>query len=83
MKLKRWIFAPIVAVSLGAIGQVPPPIGKIPTEEDCLGFIAALPTFHSEKMMDYYKMNPNASGKELVEELQSLADGGDKDLQFA
>ncbi len=82
MKLKRWILAPIVTVSLGAIGQAPAPIGKIPTEEDCLGLIAVLPTFHSEKMKAYYEMNPKASGKELVEKLQSLADGGDKDVQF-
>jgi len=82
MKLKHWILAPIVVVSLGAIGQEPAPIGKIPTEEDCLGLIAVLPTFHSEKMKAYYEMNPKVSGKELVEKLQSLADGGDKDVQF-
>ncbi len=82
MKLKHWILAPIVVVSLGALGQEQAPIGKIPTEEDCLGLIAALPTFYSEKMKAYYDMNPKAGGKELVEKIQSLADGGDKDVQF-
>lgn len=79
MKLKRWIFAPIVTVSLGAIGQAPPPIGKIPTEEECLGYIAILPTFRSENMKPYSMI---VDGKELVEKIQSLADGGDKDVQF-
>ena len=80
--MKRWILASIVTVSFGAIGQVSAPVGTIPTEEDCLGLMAVLPTFHSEKMKAYYEMNPNASGKELVEKIQSLADSGDKDLQY-
>jgi len=82
MKLKHWILAPIITVSLAAIGQAQSPIEKIPPEEDCLGMIAVLPTFHSENMKVYYKANPQASGKELVEKLHSLADGDDKDAQF-
>ncbi len=54
----------------------------LPTEEDCLSFIAVLPTFHSKKMKDYYDMNLQAGGKELMEKIQSLADSGDKDEQF-
>lgn len=80
--MKRWILASIVTVSFGAIGQMSAPVGKIPTEEDCLGLMAVLPTFHSEKMKAYYEMNPNASGKELVEKIKSLADSGDKDLLY-
>ena len=82
MILKLWILALIVTFSLGAFGQAPTRIGEIPTEEECLGFIAILPTFHSDKMRAYYEMNPNASGKELVEKIQFLADDGDKDVQF-
>jgi len=78
LKLKRWILIPIIAGSLGAKGQEQ----ASPTEEDCLSLIAVLPTFHSEKMKAYYDLNPNASGKELVEKIQSLADGSDKDVQF-
>lgn len=82
MKFKHWILVPISVLSLGAIGQTQVPIGMIPTEEDCLSFIAVLPTFHSEKMKEYYDMNPKADGKELVEKIKSMADGGDKDVQF-
>ena len=57
-------------------------MGEIPSEEDCLAYIAILPTFHSEKMKIFYEMNPKASGKELVQKIQSLADSGDRDLQF-
>ena len=64
------------------MAQGPAPIGEIPTEEDCLAFIAVLPTFESDKMKAYYEINPKASGKDLVERLQSLADDGDKDAQF-
>ena len=82
MKNKLWIMASMVAVAFSAMAQATATIGMIPTEEDCLGLIAVLPTFHSEKMKSYYDMNPKASGKELVEQLQSLADGSDKDVQF-
>lgn len=80
--MKRWILTSIVAVSVVAKAQGPAPVGEIPTEEDCLALIAILPTFHSEKMKIFYEMNPKASGKELVEKIRSLADSGDKDLQF-
>lgn len=82
MKLKRWILAPLLAASLAGQGQVLPAIGEIPTKEHCLSFIAILPTFHSARMSAFYAMNPDASAKEMVEKVQSLADGGDKDLQF-
>ncbi len=83
MKLKNLILGLVSTVSLGAMSQSPlAPIGKMPTEEDCLALIAVLPTFHSERMKAYYELNPNASGKALVEKLQSLADGDDKDAQF-
>jgi len=80
--MKRWILMALVAFAQVANGQTVPPIGEIPTEEDCLGYIAILPTFYSEKMKVFYEKNPKASGKELVEEIQSLADRGDKDLQY-
>ena len=80
--MKRWILASVVVVSLAAKGQVPASIGEIPTKEDCLSFIAILPTFQSKKMSAFYDMHPDASAKELVEKIQSLADSGDKDLQF-
>ncbi len=80
--MKRWILALIFAVSLVANGQEMPPIGEIPTEVDCLAYIAILPTFYSEKMKVFYEKNPKTSGRELVEKIQSLADRGDKDLQF-
>jgi len=82
MKLKCWVLLSTVLVSLVAKSQVPASIGAIPTKEDCFGFIAILPTFHSEKMKVFYDLNPNASGKEMVEKIQSLADSGDKDLQY-
>jgi hypothetical protein len=72
----------LVAFAQVANGQTVPLEGELPTEEDCLGYIAILPTFHSEKMKVFYARNPKASGKELVEKIQSLADLGDKDLQF-
>ena len=80
--MKRWILAAIVTVSFGAIAQAAGPIGEIPTEEDRLGLIAVLPTFQSEGMKAFYEKNPEASGKEIVEQLRSLADAGDKDAQF-
>jgi len=80
--MKRVILTSIVAVALAANAQGQAPVGEIPTEEDCLAYIAILPTFHSEKMKFFYEMNPKASGKEMVEKIQSLADSGDKDLQF-
>lgn len=82
MKLKHWILVSIAAFSFGAIGQTQGPIGMIPSEEDCLGFIAVLPTFHSERMKAYYDTNPTAGGKALVEKIQAFADEDDKDVQF-
>ena len=80
--MKRWTLMVLVAFAQVANGQTVPPIGEIPTKEDCLGYIAILPTFHSKKMNVFYALNPNASSKELVEKIQSLADLGDKDLQY-
>ncbi len=56
--MKHSILAPLVTISFFAMAQGPAPIGKIPTEEDCLGLIAVLPTFESEKMKTYYEINP-------------------------
>jgi hypothetical protein len=53
--MKHWILAPIVAISLGAMGQAPAPSEAVPSEEDCLGLIAILPTFRSDKMSAYYE----------------------------
>ena len=80
--VKNWILASIITASISALGQTQALIGRIPTQEDCLALIAVLPTFHSEKMKAYYELHPAASGKDLVQEIQSLADRGDKDLQF-
>lgn len=80
--MKRGILIALVAFALAANGQTVPLTGEIPTKDDCLGYIAVLPTFHSEKMKIFYEINPTASGKELVEKIQSLADRGDKDLQY-
>ena len=80
--LKHWVFVLLAAVSLDAVAQAPGTIGNIPTAEDCVGFIALLPTFRSPKMLAFYEKKPDANGKELVEKIQSLADSGDKALQF-
>jgi hypothetical protein len=80
--MMHWVLASFTAATFAATAQAPGLIGEIPTEEDCLAFIAILPTFHSEKMKLFYENNPQASGKQLVEKIESLADGGDKDLQF-
>lgn len=80
--MKRWTLMALVAFAQVANGQTVLSIGEIPTKEDCLGYIAILPTFYSEKMKVFYETNPGASGRELVEKIQSLADGGDKDLQY-
>ena len=58
--MKHWILAPLVTISLNAIAQAPALIGKIPTEEDCLGLIAVLPTFESEKMKTYLRDQPES-----------------------
>jgi len=79
----KWrIFAPIVGVVLCTVAHAAGPIGEIPSEGDCLGLIAVLPTFYSEGMKSFYEKHPDASGKDLVEQLRLLADGGDKDAQF-
>ena len=80
--MKRGILMAFVAFAQVANGQTMPPKGEIPTEEDCLAYIAILPTFNSEKMKVFYEKNPKASGKELVKKIQLLADRGDKDLQY-
>lgn len=72
----------ILAISLVARAQGPLTIGAIPTEEDCLAFMAILPTFESDKMKAYYEANPDAGGKALVERLRSVANDGDKSAQF-
>ena len=81
-QLKLWILTPILAATVGAMAQATGPIGGIPSEEDCLAFIAILPTFHSKEMTAYYETNPSASGKDLLGKLQSLANGDDKAAQF-
>jgi hypothetical protein len=80
--VKRWMFASLVVVTLFARGQTTLPAGEMVPEEDCLAYIAILPTFSSQKMSDFYKLNPQASAAELLDKIKSLADGGDKDLQF-
>lgn len=80
--MKRGILMALAAFAQVANGQTMPPKGEIPTEEDCLAYIAILPTFYSEKMKFFYEKNPKIRGKELVEKIQSLADLGDKDLQY-
>lgn len=80
--MKHWVLASLLTISFSAAAQAPSLIGKIPTEEDCLAFIAILPTFENERMRSYYETNPNAGGKDLVERLQSLADDGEKSAQF-
>jgi hypothetical protein len=80
--MTRWMLASFVVFSFVAKGQVLATIGEIPTKEDCLSYIAILPTFHSEKMSAFYGKNPDASAKELVEKIQSLADAGDQVLRF-
>ena len=80
--MKRWIFASLVAVTFCAESQSISSAGEMAPEEDCLAYIAILPTFHSQQMSDFYKLNPQASAVELVNKIKSLADGGDKDLQF-
>jgi hypothetical protein len=80
--MKRWIFASLVVVTLFAKGQSVASAGMMATEEDCLAYIAILPTFHSQKMSDFYTLNPQASAAELVGKIKLLADSGDKDLQF-
>ena len=77
--MKRLTLA-LVAISAFPIiskAQVPNP-----TEEECLGLIAVLPTFQSAEMKAYYQKNPDANGKQLAEKLQALADAGDKNAQF-
>jgi hypothetical protein len=80
--MKRWMFASLVVVTLFAKGQSTSSAGETAPEEDCLAYIAILPTFYSQKMSDFYKLNPQASAAELVGKIKSLADAGDKDLQF-
>ncbi len=80
--MKRGILITLVAFAQVANGQTAAHIGEIPTEEDCLADIAILPTFDSENMKFFNEKNPKASGKELLEEIQLLADRGDKDLQY-
>jgi hypothetical protein len=80
--MKRWIFASLVVVTLYAEGQPAPSATVMATEEDCLAYIAILPTFHSQQMSDFYKLDPQAGVAELVGKIKSLGDNGDKDLQF-
>ena len=80
--MKRWVLISLAFVSLGSLAQATGSIGAIPTEEDCLAFMAILPTFQSQGMSAYYEKNPAANGKDLVEKLQGLANSGDKAAQF-
>lgn len=80
--MKLWICIPMIVASLGAAAQASGPIGELPTEEDCLAFIAILPTFYSKEMGAFYEKNPRASGKDWVEKIQLLANGTDKAAQF-
>jgi hypothetical protein len=80
--MKVWTCIALFAFAQVGKDQMASHIGEIPTKEDCLGYIAILPTFSSEKMRAFYEMNPDASGKDLVEKMRWLADRGDKVLQF-
>ena len=80
--MKYWITSLLVGVCSGALAQAPEPTEKVPSEEDCLGLIAVLPTFHIKAMRAYYDKNPSATGKALAAKIQSLAEAGDKDAQF-
>ena len=57
-------------------------IGEMPSIQDCGGLIAVLPTFHSKEMASWYEKNQYLGGKILVDKIQSLAEAGDKELQF-
>jgi hypothetical protein len=80
--LTSLVFTTLVAASTVAYAQSPAPVGETPTKEDCLAFIAILPTFQSKAMSDFYESNPEVSAKGLVEKIESLANSGDTDLQF-
>ena len=74
----------LMILFLQPIAQGSQEIGKIPTEEDCMGLIAVLPTFRSEAMTAWYEKGNQSglTGKQVVEKIQSLAEAGDKELQF-
>ena len=77
--MKRHTIAFFVIAALPTLSQAQVPH---PSEEECLGLIAVLPTFQSPGMKTYYEKNPEAKGRQLAEQLHSLADSGDKDAQF-
>ncbi len=74
--MKRLLCATIVAISQCAWAQAKP------NEEDCRGLLGILPTFQIPEMKVYYESNPDASGKDMVQKLRSLAEAGDKTAQF-
>jgi len=71
--------AAIASTCATAQSQFP---NRQPTEEECKGLIAVLPTFEIPEMESYYRKNEDASGKELAQKLRSLAEAGDKAAQF-
>ncbi len=77
--MKSHILAWVVIALLPTISQAQVPN---PTEEECLGLIAVLPTFDSAEMKAYFEMNREATGKQLAEKLRSVADSGVKVAQF-
>jgi len=74
----------LIIISLHPFALGAKEIGKIPTEEECMGLIAVLPTFRSEAMAAWYEKNKQSglTAKQVVEQIQSLAKAGDKELQY-
>jgi len=75
------MFAGFVALCFVGVVEAQPQKWQ-PTEEDCLGLLAVLPTMQIAEMRAYYDGNQGVSGRQLAERLHTLADGGDKDAQF-
>jgi hypothetical protein len=78
--MKRWMLAVLVVFSQCAAAQSQTP--RQPTEEECLGLLAILPTFQIPEMKLYYENSPSATGKDIAQKLLSLADNGNKVAQF-
>ena len=78
--MKRRILAYLILASFANIASAQVPN---PTEEECLGLIAVLPTFESPEMKAYYEKSRGATtGKQVAEKLRAVADSGNKDAQF-